>query len=56
MNLWLVPTANPIWNTLIRSIIIVVALVFGANVTFYNAYWVAIVHDIISLVVIRPLV
>lgn len=56
MNFWLVPTANPIWNVLIRSIVLVVVLVFGAGVSFYNAYWAAIVHDIISLILIRPLV
>ena len=56
MNVWLIPTANPIWNTLIRSIVMIVILVFGFNVSFYNAYWAAIVHDAISLVLIRPLV
>lgn len=56
MNVWLVPTADPLWNTLIRSIIMIVILVFGFKVSFYNAYWAAIVHDAISLVLIRPLV
>ena len=56
MNVWLVPTANPLWNTLIRSIIMIVILIFGFGVSFYNAYWVAIVHDAVSLVLIRGLV
>jgi hypothetical protein len=56
MNFWLVPTSNPIWNTLIRSIIMIVILIFGLGVSFYNAYWVAIVHDAISLILIRGLV
>ena len=55
MNVWLVPTANPLWNTLIRSIVMIIILMFGFNVSFYNAYWVAIVHDAISLVALRNL-
>jgi hypothetical protein len=56
MNVWLIPTSNAIWNTLIRSIIMIIILIFGFNVSFYNAYWVAIIHDAISLLLIRDLV
>jgi hypothetical protein len=55
MNVWLLPTANPLWNTLIRSIVMIIILMFGFNVSFYNAYWAAIVHDAISLIVLRNL-
>lgn len=53
---WLFPTANPVLNILLRSIVLVVGLIFAGNWTFYNAYWVAIVHDVISLLGIRHLV
>ena len=56
MNVWLIPTSNPLWNTLIRSIVMIIILIFGFNVTFYNAYWVAIVHDAISLILIKDMV
>jgi hypothetical protein len=53
---WLFPTANPVINILLRSIVLVVALIFAGGWTLYNAYWVAIVHDVISLVAVRHLV
>lgn len=56
MNVWLVPTANPILNTFLRSIVLIVSLVFGFDTSWYAAYWAAIVHDALSLVAIYPLV
>lgn len=53
---WLFPTANPVINTLLRSIVLVLGLIYGFGWTLYNAYWVAIVHDIISLIAVRPYV
>ena len=53
---WLFPTANPVLNVLLRSIVLVVGLIYAAGWTLYNAYWVAIVHDVISLVLVRHLV
>jgi hypothetical protein len=56
MNLLLVPTANPILNTFIRSIILILVMIFGFGQTLYTAYWGAVVHDAISLTIIRNLV
>ena len=55
MNIFLLPTSNPLVNTFLRSIVLIVAMVFGFNTTFYAAYWGAIIHDTISLVLIYPL-
>lgn len=56
MNIHLFPTSNVILNIFIRSMVMFVGLVFGGGVSFYNAYWVAVVHDTISLILIRNLV
>jgi hypothetical protein len=56
MNVWLLPTANPILNTFLRSIVLILFMVFGLKSTWYVAYWGAIVHDAVSLVLIYPLV
>jgi hypothetical protein len=56
MNVWLVPTSNPILNTFLRSIVLIVAMVFGFNSGWYTAYWGAVIHDAISLVLIYPLI
>jgi 1-acyl-sn-glycerol-3-phosphate acyltransferase len=56
MDLWFFPLENPIWNTFIRAIVIMVVLIFGFKWSLYNAYWVAIVHDAISLIAIRSYV
>lgn len=53
---WLFPTANPVINVLLRSIVLVVGLIYVGGWTLYNAYWVAVVHDVISLLSIRHLV
>ena len=56
MNIFLLPTSNPVLNTFLRSIVLIVAMVFGLNTSWYTAYWGAIIHDAISLVLIYPLV
>jgi hypothetical protein len=43
-------------NTVLRSIVLILLMVFGMGTTLYTAYWGAIVHDIVSLVLIRDLV
>ena len=55
MNVLLLPTSNPVLNTFLRSIVLIVAMVFGFKTTFYAAYWGAIIHDTVSLILIRPL-
>ena len=49
MNFWFVPTENALLNTFLRSIVMFIFLVFGSKMSYYNAYWVLIVHDAISL-------
>ena len=56
MNIWLYPTTNAILNTFLRSIVLILVMVFGFKTTLYKAYWGAIIHDTISLVFIRNLV
>ena len=56
MNVWLLPTANPILNTFLRSIVLIVIMVFGLGSSWYSAYWGAVIHDAISLVLIYPYV
>lgn len=55
MNVWLLPTANPVLNTFLRSLVLIAGMVFGLKTTWYVAYWSAVVHDAISLVAIYPL-
>lgn len=55
MNIFLYPTANVLVNTFLRSIVLILAMVFGFGTSFYTAYWGAVIHDAISLVLIRPL-
>jgi len=56
MNFWLFPFANPILNTVLRGFSIALLAVYGFQASWYNGYWLAIIHDIISLVLIRKLV
>ena len=56
MNVWLYPTANAILNTFLRSIVLILFMVFGLKSSIYIAYWAAIIHDTISLIMIYPLV
>ncbi len=50
------PAQNVILNTFLRSIVLILVMIFAFNQTLYTAYWGAIVHDIISLIIIRPYV
>ena len=56
MNPLLFPTSNVLINTFLRSIVLILLMVFGMGTTFYSAYWGAIVHDTISLVLVRSMV
>ena len=53
-NILFYPTKNPLVNTFLRSLVIVVITVFGFKKTFYSAYWLAVIHDAISLSLISP--
>lgn len=56
MDALLWPTTNPILNTFLRSIVLILAMVFGFKTTLYTAYWGAVIHDAISLWLIRNIV
>lgn len=56
MNVWLVPTANPLINTFLRSIVLILIMILGFKTTWYSAYWGAVIHDAISLFLIRDIV
>ena len=56
MNIWLFPTANAVLNTFLRSLVLIAAMVVGFQTSWYDAYWGAVIHDAISLVLIRPYV
>jgi hypothetical protein len=56
MDAWFFPTSNPLLNTFLRSIVVILTMIFGFKTSWYAAYWGAIVHDAISLVLIRNLV
>jgi len=56
MNVWLWPTANAILNTFLRSIVLILFMIFALGQPIYNAYWGAVIHDAISLWLIRDLV
>jgi hypothetical protein len=43
---------DPILFMFLRSLVIFVTLVWGFQWTLKNAYWVAIVHDTITLLII----
>jgi hypothetical protein len=55
MNLWLFPFANPILNTVLRGFSVALIAVYAFKTSWYNGYWLAVIHDIISLVLIRKL-
>jgi hypothetical protein len=55
-NIWLVPTANPLLNTFLRSLIVMAIMILGFKTSWYSAYWAGIVHDIISLNLLRDII
>ena len=56
MDVWFIPTANPLVNTFLRSLVVIAIMLLGFNTTWYSAYWGAVIHDAISLVLIKNLV
>jgi hypothetical protein len=55
-NIWLVPTANPLLNTFLRSLVVMAVMILGFKTSWYSAYWGGIVHDIISLNLLRDII
>jgi len=56
MDILFIPTSNLLINTFLRSIVVIAISILGFKTTWYSAYWAAIIHDAISLVVIRDMV
>jgi len=56
MNLWFFPTANLLINTFLRSLVVIAFMILGLKTSWYSAYWGAVIHDAISLVLIRDLI
>jgi hypothetical protein len=46
------PTSNLLVNTFLRSIVVIAAMILGLKTSWYQAYWGAIIHDAISLILI----
>lgn len=56
MNMWTIPTSNLLVNTFLRSLIVIAVMVLGLNTSWYAAYWGAVIHDAVSLILIRNMV
>jgi hypothetical protein len=56
MNAWLIPTSNVLINTFLRSLVVIAIMILGFQSSWYSAYWGAIIHDAISLVLVRGMV
>lgn len=55
MNFWLIPTPNPLVNTFLRSLVVIAVMILRFKTDWYAAYWGAVIHDAISLLLIRDL-
>jgi len=53
MDILFIPTSNLLINTFLRSIVVIAISILGFKTTWYSAYWAAIIHDAISLFIIR---
>ena len=56
MNVWFTPTSNVLINTFLRSLVVIAVMILGFKTSWYSAYWGAIIHDAISLVLVRQLI
>ena len=53
VNVFLFPTSNVLINTFLRSIIVILVMIFGFQSSWYEAYWGAVIHDAVSLFIVR---
>lgn len=53
VDVFLVPTSNVLINTFLRSIIVILVMILGFQSSWYEAYWGAVIHDAISLFIVR---
>ena len=51
MDIFFVPTSNVLINTFLRSV-----MILGFERSWYEAYWGAVIHDAISLLLVKPYV
>ena len=56
MNIWQFPTSNLLINTFLRSLVVIAMMILGFKTSWYSAYWGAVIHDAISLILIRDLI
>jgi hypothetical protein len=56
VDLWLFPTSNVLINTFLRSMVVIAIMILGFGTSWYAAYWGAVVHDAVSLVLVRSYV
>jgi hypothetical protein len=55
VSLWFYPTGNVLINTFLRSLVFI-ALAVTLGYSWYVAYWTAVIHDAISLILVRQYV
>jgi hypothetical protein len=53
VDIFLFPTSNVLINTFLRSIIVILVMILGFQSSWYEAYWGAVIHDAISLFLVR---
>ena len=53
VDVFLFPTKNVLINTFLRSIIVILVMILGFQTSWYEAYWGAVIHDAISLFLVR---
>lgn len=54
--MWDFPTSNLLVNTFLRSLVVIAIMILGFKTTWYSAYWGAVIHDAISLTLIKNMV
>ena len=53
---WYFPTSNLLVNTFLRSLIVIAVMILGFKTSWYSAYWGAVIHDAISLTLIKNMI
>ena len=56
MDALFIPTSNLLVNTFLRSLVVIAVMILGFKTSWYAAYWGAVIHDTISLIIIYPMV
>ena len=53
VDVFLFPTSNVLINTFLRSIVVILIMIMGFQTSWYEAYWGAVIHDAVSLFIVR---